>query len=171
LAIVQAFWDLIDSSQRCTRPNIRDNLLAQRPFKQLHNGNKEALNSSINLALRVWITLNLNDSRFSPAMETINWDDDSTIQQLVASQFRGPRLNPPNNSWDLRALNNEITAVNLSRLGGISIHWTYNLKDHLRFDPGNRRLWIYGLEQCIYSHKKRLVLCAKDTETPRLCQS
>jgi hypothetical protein len=165
LTIVQVVWDLIDGSHRCTRPILREKLLQHQVFNQPKHDKAEALNNSINLALRLWLTLNFQRSSFSPATAIISWDDQSTVQEQVACQFQGPRLKPLSGSREVRILNNDLTAVNLSRLGGISIDWTDSLKDHLKFDRVSKRLLVYGLKRCLYDHKNRLVL---DVVAPRL---
>jgi hypothetical protein len=72
LIIVKVIWEFLDHNLPCTRPALRRELV--KKFTSLANGdayNEIRLNNSINLALRLWLTLDIRDSVFAPAASTI----------------------------------------------------------------------------------------------------
>lgn len=114
------------------------------------------LNNSINLALRLFLTIDIREEVFAPASTTIQWDDTSTLQDLIERQFPGPRLLDDGGKGRI-VPGNDFTAVNLQRIGGVNLDWTCDIKEHLLFDREFRSLKVYTLKSCLYDHKDRLV--------------
>jgi hypothetical protein len=159
LAIIDAFWNI--SSALLSRPSLRQQL-GERfgSEKEMNDGNSynARLNNSINLALRLWLTIVIRDSVFAPAASAIEWDDHSTLQEFLKRQFPAPRpIQTPSEKDNTMILRSDFTAVNLRRIGGINIDWTCDLSEHLKFDRETRRLKIYMLKICLYDQKARLV--------------
>lgn len=71
------------------RDALRD-LLARDSQFQLHT--TESLNSTIDLALPLWLVLNIRDEEFAPGTDSIQWTDEIPLQTFVAAQFPIPRL-------------------------------------------------------------------------------
>lgn len=66
LIIVEALWNFIDNGQTCHRPKLRKQL--EQKFNHVGKDNPNdqiRLNNSINLALRLWLTLEIRDSEFA----------------------------------------------------------------------------------------------------------
>lgn len=165
LIIIEALWEFIDHSLPCTRPTVR--LEAEKKLSSIAEGDSITeirLNNSINLALRLWLTLDIRNSAFAPAASTIQWDDNTTLHEFVRSQFLGPRAsrNPTEKDEKETVISDgELTAVKLRRIGGITIEWTYHLNQHLRFDREFRRLKIYSLKTCLHDQRLWYVVLSK----------
>lgn len=118
-----------------------------------HDG--EAIGISINLAVRVWLTLNTRErsgSLMVGSAPILPWDDDSMrLVDFVDRQFPSttPTLPPPE-SW----LDPQLTAYNLDRNCQVVVEWTNCLADHLRFDPERRQLHVYPFKICLHDHAK-----------------
>lgn len=130
-----------------TRPQIRKHL-------RLYFGDAEdlAIDCSIDLALRLWLMLNVRDTELGVQTlqkPTIQWDDTSTLKDFVASQF------PPSN-WSLTErkfrLDPFFTAANMVRICGLKLEWTESLEDHLRLDRRAKVLSIYPYKNCLVKH-------------------
>ena len=75
----------------------------------------------------------------------------SSLKSFVQARSNGPEL-------EQRArilLGNDIKAVNLNKLSGISIDWTHDLENHLLYDRDRKILKVYRLEHVIQAHKTR----------------
>jgi hypothetical protein len=114
--------------------------------QSLQDGDDEAINRSIDFALRVWLTINVREDRLStPRTPTIQWDETSTLVEFITRIF--PRPNPV--VAISVQLDHSFTAANMSRLSGIDIEWTPCLADHLRLDKRRRLLRIYPYKQLL----------------------
>ena len=154
--IVDAIYEILRCKIRCTRPEIRRLLQTEKYF-----GNQpiEKMNHSINLTLRLWLLVNVQEVGFSRGIFA-TWDDDSTLHDLIERQFPGPReiklAGCTQSSTDKERstiLESNFTAANLQRMAGIKIKWTYNLLEHLHFNKRKRQLWIFPLKQYLYNQQ------------------
>jgi len=161
LIIVEVLWEYLDLKQPCKRPELRRKL--EERFDQLDKHGPDSqirLNNSINLALRLWLTMDIQDSVFAPATTTIQWDDSSTLHDFVKSQFPGPKGSSIFPKDETAIPIGDLTAVKLQRIGGITIEWTYLLNQHLKYDRESRRLKIYTLKTCLHDQQSWCVcLC------------
>lgn len=154
LVIVQVLWDFLDLKQPCRRPELRAKL--EERFDQLDElgpDNQMRLNNSINLALRLWLTMDIQDSVFAPATITIEWDDSSALDDFVKSQFPPPKGSSIFHKDETAISIGDLTAVKLQRIGGITIEWTYLLNQHLKYDRESRKLKIYMLKTCLHDQQ------------------
>jgi hypothetical protein len=142
-----------------TRPQLREHL-------QLYFRDAEdlAIDYSINLALRLWLMLNVRDVELGVQTlqkPAIQWDDASTLEDFVASQF------PPSN-WPLAErkarLDPFFTAANMVRICGLKLEWTESLEDHLRLDRRAKVLSIYPYKNCLVRHLNSLNCQPGDTK-------
>jgi hypothetical protein len=162
LVIVDLIWSYLDDNQGCKRIPLRKKL--EQLFSHLLENSVShekdiKLNNSINLALRLWLTVDIREEVFAPATFPIQWDDDSTLQEFVWRQFPSPKMTTTlTDKETVTLLDSDFTAGNLRRIGGINIDWTYHLNEHLSFDRELRRLKVYTLKKCLYDQKHRLVL-------------
>jgi hypothetical protein len=142
LQIVDAVYEILNGSKQCTRPELRRLLQTVNYFSDQP---AEKLNQSINLALRLWLLINVQEPSF-PRGIFAAWDDESTLRTFIDRQFPGPRgemklAGGTQISTDKErstVLESNFTAANLQRIAGIKIEWTYNLLEHLRFNKQTR---------------------------------
>jgi hypothetical protein len=147
LDVVSKIWLLAEKSLNFGRPELRASLaqldcFAQQPSFKIDN--------SINLVLRLWLTIRIQDTDFNPAGKTMQWDDTSTFSDFMNIHFPGPRLQGQTNSGNM--LESNFIAVNLYRMCGIRIEWISHLEDHLTFDIERRALMVYSLAGCLQDH-------------------
>jgi hypothetical protein len=126
----------------------------------LHNSQPvRKVNNSINFLFRLWLTIRIQEADFSPAAKTFQWDDTSKIHEFLARNFPEPRSHSTDPGI---LLESNFTAVNLYRMCGIRVEWTYQLEDHLKYDIENRTVSIYSLSQCLRDHLDWLVLVSRE---------
>ena len=120
------------------RPELR-----QRLSLRFCSSDDEALNRSINLAIRLWLMINAQEPEFRSLRKgatSIQWDDQSTLSAFLRSLF-------PNSRWDITPQSNRLgpqfTAVFMQRICGLKIEWTPSLHDHLRLDRQRKALKIF----------------------------
>jgi len=150
IQIVNIICDLVGTNvgndpPSCLRPAIRS---------RLPNGNVtdpdviSQLNNSINLVLRLWLHVEVQDDRFLRATRTIMWNDDSELTEFMRDQFEAPTLTDKGDSWNA-ILDARFKAVNLNRYCGTNFHWTSNLLEHLHFDKEQRIITIFSMKECL----------------------
>ena len=135
------------NSSSCN-PEIRTSLQTYFP-----HADDIAIKRSIDLALRIWLTLNVREECFkthTPRTPTIQWDDTTTLSDFIAGNF--PHATTSAGSLQL---DHNFTAANIHRLSGIDIEWTPCLADHLRFDKRRRLLRVYPFKQILLDHLDR----------------
>ena len=129
--------------------------------------NDEAIGISINLAVRVWLTLNTRERTGSLMVGSaliLSWENDPlSLVDFARCQFPStiPPLPAPE-SW----LDSGLTAYNLDRNCQVIIEWTNCLADHLRFDPERRQLHVYPFKICLYDHAKASGTSLSAVSTP-----
>jgi hypothetical protein len=146
IEIVDQIWNLISTgSGSCLRPMIRS---------LLPNGSTSdpvlisKLNNSINLALRLWLHIEIQDPQFLHGVKTITWNDQSELKAFIRDQFKAPTLTATGDSWNA-ILDTRFTAVNLYRFCGVSFRWTSNLLEHLHFNKEQRTITVFSMKQCL----------------------
>lgn len=118
------------------------------------NVDRKALRRSIELALRLWLTLNVRSTTIivgplDPRTTRVEWDQDISITQLIASQFARSKLSP---DIGRDRLDQSFTAAHLVYSSGIKIRWSSNLADHLQLDNRSRILSVYQHKICLINH-------------------
>ena len=125
---------------------------------------------SIDMALRVWLTINVRGREFellTPNTPCLQWDrNDMTLDRFVNSLVSGNIPPVPGDS----GLENHFTAAEMFYSNGLNVEWTNCLSDHLAVDLGRREVRIYYMKQCLYDHVQGLgtVLGANGSMLPRL---
>lgn len=161
LVIVDQLWSSLDNGQHCKRLQLRRRLGAHFGHllePSLEHETDTKINNSINLALRLWLTIEIREEVFAPATFAIQWDDNSTLQDFIGRQFPGPRITKALTEKEtLAILESDFTAANLRRIGGISIDWTYHLNEHLTYDRELRKIKVYTLKTCLHDQRARSV--------------
>lgn len=128
---------LQDHGDSC-RPEIRSLLRAR-----LQCLDTLGLNRSINLAMRLWLMINVQDPEFEGnrhGVSCVQWDDESTLKDFVRKTFPQPQWQVGSRS---SRLGPHFTAVFMQRVCGLKIEWTTNLRDHLLFDRRRRCLKVF----------------------------
>jgi len=140
--VIESITKIILNGSSCDRKSLRQRLLKEPRF---HHCALENLNGIIDLSLRLWLTLNIRDRKFSYATHSVQWDDHMPLQVFIRSLFPGPRM--LEDSKDINfLLPANFTAVKLRRYSGINIDWTTSLNEHLSWDRTHRTLKIYPLK-------------------------
>ena len=146
LDMIDALWKLSDKTPNFDRPQLREVLIQL----EAHKGQAtDRVNNSINLLLRLWLTIRIQDPNFCPAANSIQWDDVSKIQELLEQNFPEPRTDDLNPNFGFES---NFTAINLNRICGIRLEWTCQLEEHLMFDLEHRTVKIYALSGFLQDH-------------------
>lgn len=148
LNITDALWSFQDSGFQVTRVTLRK-VLRQNHFQK---DSDERINVSIDLALRLWLTLNIRDASPVSTNRGIVWNDVSHLSTFVSEQFQGPIGDEPPAK---AVLGSDMTAVKLEKINGISIEWVSDIKDHLSYNFDRRTLKVYSLEHVLQAHLRR----------------
>ncbi|KAG9232461.1 hypothetical protein BJ875DRAFT_380632 [Amylocarpus encephaloides] len=139
----------------CYRPTLRDALLKDPHFSPVPEGKPESLNRTIDLALRLWLVLYIRDG-FAHAAKSIEWNDTISLQELIAGQFRKPRLLSAlsEKMFDI-ALPDHFNAMSLRRYSGVKVKLTSSLNEHLDLDRERNKLKIFPLKYYLYGLRRR----------------
>lgn len=122
------------------------------------NTSETAIARSIELAVRLWLGINVRSKGLSvgpanPRDRRIDWRDDQSLDEMIAAQFSqgASKAMFANIPFD-----ESFTAVNLKNICRLHIRWTDNLIDHLKLEGprGQRRLSIYRQKLCLVNHRK-----------------
>jgi hypothetical protein len=111
---------------------------------------EESLNRTIDLALRLWLVLNIRDDEYAPGAHSIQWEDGTSLQSFISQQFPKPRMlrDLSERMFDF-VLPDNFTIVKLKRYSGIKVHWTYDLSEHLDLDKDHRILKVFPLKHYV----------------------
>ncbi|KAL8823053.1 MAG: hypothetical protein Q9191_006223 [Dirinaria sp. TL-2023a] len=120
------------------RPELRQQLSLR-----FCSSNDVGLDRSINLAIRLWLMINVQEPEFRGLRHeatSIQWDDESALRAFLASLF-------PLSRWPVTAQSSRLgphfTAVFMQSVCGLKIEWTTSLHDHLRLDRRRKALKIF----------------------------
>jgi hypothetical protein len=128
-------------------------------LKKIYLNTSDAdINRSIELAVRLWLGINVCSTGLSigpanPRDCRISWQDDQSLDELVTAQFHqiASRGQSSYISFD-----ESFTAMNLKNICRLHIRWTDNLIDHLKLEGprGQRQLSVYRHKLCLVNHRK-----------------
>lgn len=137
----------------CQRPILREALGKNSHFE---HHSEDSLNRTIDLALRLWLVLNIRDDEYAPGAHSIQWDDDVSLQTFIGQQFPKPRIirDLSEKMFDF-VLPDNFTMVKLKRYSGIKVYWTYDLSEHLDLDKDHRILKVFPLKYYVNELKRR----------------
>jgi len=124
--------------------------------KDFPNASNSSIERSMELALRLWLTLTIRSSNIAvgpvnAAVTQIEWPGQKSLTSLVQDQFVEQVSPVPEGKARLQADSN-LTAASLVRIYSIQIIWTNNLADHLELHRMNRTLKIYQHKICLINH-------------------
>ena len=143
---IETHDDIFDIVKLLRNRDNRDILrpaLRQRLPLRFCSSDEEALNRSINLAIRLWLMINTQEPEFRSLRKgatSVQWDDAIELSAFLRSLF-------PNSRWDITPQSNRLepqfTAVFMQRICGLKIEWTPSLHDHLRLDRQRKAVKIF----------------------------
>ncbi|KAI4191030.1 MAG: hypothetical protein LQ346_004816 [Caloplaca aetnensis] len=136
----------LQGASRWRRSEVRDDLKIHFPFCT-----DTAINDAIDLALRLWLMLNVLDDRQGIHLDqnrAIQWGEEATLQDFAQEQFVQAT------SSQNQVLDHDFVAVNIVRLSGVEVKWSHSLHDHLSIEHknGRRLLKIYPFKQWLLFH-------------------
>ena len=149
LLIIDRIWSCMDRGISVVRPLLRESLSKT----QFENQADERINASIDLVLRLWLTMNIKRRGVTAVMRDNPWNDESDLSTFIRAQFPGPEVGRNINA----PLVGTLTAVDLERTSGIQIKWTNHLEDHLLLDRVKRKMNVYPLDRVLQDHMMRFV--------------
>jgi hypothetical protein len=113
------------------------------------------LNASIDLALRLWLMLNIRDPRLklqAPRTPILAWGETLPLRDFIDHTF--PRSKCQIGVRDSR-LHPSFTAAFMVEVCDLHLEWTDCLADHLRLDRRKRALRVYSYKECLQSALER----------------
>jgi hypothetical protein len=122
---------------------------------QFPNANPDAVRRSIELTVRMWLTINTHSSDIfvgpmSAGDAPIDWEQDISLEQLLRSRF-GRRIQLPRQR-SIAMFDPAFTATYLVNTCGVRLQWTDDLFSHLNFDLKRLVLTVYRHKACLLSH-------------------
>lgn len=112
------------------------------------------LNRFIDLCLRLWLMINVNDADpqlrlLSPQTPVLSWKDNQTFDSFLSNIF-------PQSRWQIGAKDSRLqpsfTAAFMSEVCGLNLEWTDCLADHLRLDRRQKMLRVYSYKSFLQHH-------------------
>lgn len=116
----------------------------------LPNNDVASLYRSIDLGVRLWLMINVRDSKFQslrPLDTCLQWPVNQTLGDFVESIFvvQGRKELPLRDArFDVN-----FTAASMIAICGLRIHWTTNIHDHLLLNRRKRILSMFAYEHQI----------------------
>lgn len=125
----------------------------------LDSSDSAAVDRSIDLCVRLWLMINVRDSKaqsLRPLDTCLKWSIKESLVVFVESIFEaGPAraLSPREARFDV-----DFTVAWMTNICGLRIHWTRSIHDHLLLDRRRRILSIFAYEhQVEYANSLMLV--------------
>ncbi|KAF4951250.1 hypothetical protein FSARC_12977 [Fusarium sarcochroum] len=106
---------------------------------------------SIDVAIRLWLTIDISSSNFGRD-NILSWRSDQTLQDLIHSHFKDKRRTKYPRTEN--RINPHLTAEFLNSNFGYTITWTHSLADHLAIDWKYKVITIYEHKICLYNHMR-----------------
>lgn len=120
--------------------------------QQKRSRSDEMMDNTINLALRLWLTMDIRARQFGGVAD-VQWDENSSLSKFIDQQFpREKKWTSEVHSRDVW-LDDRITAPSLFRRRGIKTQFTDKLTHHLFFDRKAQIMMIYPLRHYLSLHK------------------
>jgi hypothetical protein len=134
------------------REGLRETLAKDSHFG---HHSEESLNRTIDLALRLWLVVNIRDKEYSPGAHSIQWNDGISLQTFIAQQFPKPRmLRDLNERMFDFVLPDNFTMVKLKWYSDIKVDWTDDLSEDLNLDRDERILKVFPLKHYVNELRK-----------------
>lgn len=123
------------------------------PTKQTISRSDEKMDNTINLALRLWLTIDIRARQFG-GVGDIQYNDNSSLGDFIEQRFQTAKK-PAGEVAQSRdvLLEEEFTAPNLFHRRGIKTEFTDKLSNHLIYDAKAEILIVYSLKHFLMLHK------------------
>lgn len=127
----------------------KDELRRSLNAKYQHfSDNADHMSNSIELAVRLWLMVNIRTLSTSKAINldtSLSWPESASISDVARSYFLGPTSR---HGWlrTKQRFSRLLTVHNLEKIGGFHIEWTDNLIDHLRLRNNDAVCLYYHVE-------------------------
>lgn len=134
---------IIDLMKRATPRQLSE--LVQALKYTYPDSDEKAIQRSLELCIRLWLTLNINSPSLAVGSTSrleipMTWRCDLSIKDLVQSRWNDPR---GRKSTSETQIDDAFTAAYLVNVCGMSLQWTEYLSDHLTIDPQRKVLTLY----------------------------
>ncbi|RDW56350.1 hypothetical protein BP5796_13225 [Coleophoma crateriformis] len=162
MKVIDIIWKSGENKTSVERPELRSILKTHEEF--VLKGDS-ALNTSINVALRLWTTINFcedADPDISPG--SVEWNDTTKLNEFIASQFKpAPIRSPTTLSTQSTAqktgtkMDGQFSAVALQSLHGIQTQVATNIVNHLLYEDSEengRILQVFMSKPFLEAHKQ-----------------
>jgi hypothetical protein len=136
---------LLSEHRGSTRPQIRQKIQSRFPGLE-----DSSLNRSIDLTLRLWLTLNVREDMILTESQSRKWDDNRILETFISDQFPISTLSQESRETRLHP---QFTVANMISICGLKIGWTHCLANHLRLDRKSNKLWIYPYKNLLVAHQ------------------
>ncbi|KAF2789691.1 hypothetical protein K505DRAFT_207904, partial [Melanomma pulvis-pyrius CBS 109.77] len=123
--------------------------------KKFLNVEAAAIQRSLELSVRLWLTFNVNSSNVivGPTFANeipLDWDENASLETLVQNQF--PKGSASSGLTPRSKIDPSFTAACLANICGVKLYWTDNIANHLRFDSTRQVLTVYKHKICLVNH-------------------
>jgi len=131
--------------------------LLQLATERFLNVDDAAVQRSLELTVRLWLTVNVNSTilavgPISAYEHPLDWSQDVSLSALIDKQFKKSSVGL--NSNIKSRIDPAITAAYLVNVCGMKIRWTNILSDHLRFNRKSQILAVYKHKIYLLNHLK-----------------
>ena len=111
----------------------------------------QSINASIDLTLRIWLTINIGAQCATFPGRSVSWNDHHSLSEVVRILFKKSEVERSSQSdlWP------NLKAVDLDQFCGITIKFTSCLENHLRYHKDDKILEVYNLEKVLQGHLRR----------------
>lgn len=120
--------------------------------QQTRTHSDEKLNNTINLVLRLWLTIDIRARQFG-GVGDVQWNDESSLGDLINQKFPTAKKGTDEVQRRDVLLDEQFTAPNLFRRRGIKTEFTEKLSNHLIYDAKAQTLMVYPLRHFLNLHK------------------
>lgn len=123
ISIIQVLSNRRDCCRDCVRSVLLQEFFSDKDIVLVNN--------SIELALRLWLMLNVRDNKLArPKTKAIQWEDDETLLEFIDRQF--PICSEYLILNGSHRVDFGFTVASLRQFRHIDVMWTSSLEDHLR---------------------------------------
>ena len=142
--------EFLRGEKHLTKRQARDQLKQSRV--RFSNTDEDALESSIDLSLRLWMMLNIREYELrlqTPQTPSLMWDEGESFENFLGKTFRCSKGSIE--TKDSR-LDPSFTAAFMVDICGLRLEWTDCLADHLRLDRREKILRIFPYKPFLRNH-------------------
>lgn len=134
-----------------------------RPLQEIfQNIDDNAMRRSYELAVRVWLGINVNSSAIAvgpiaPDERPHEWPMNTSLEAVIKKNIF--RECSGNVTKEYVKVEGAFTAAYLVKVCGMKLSWTDHLTDHLRVDAKGQLLTVYRHKICLWNHLQSAEFC------------